>query len=80
MSFSLVPLLTSIAQQMPPVDPNQGTARAREGAAQRLQDPQMYDVVFPIIAFMLVMVVPTLIAIWVIYKTVTDKKPEADES
>jgi len=71
-----VELATRVAVQ---VDPNMGTARAKQGALQRLAEPNAYDVVFPFIAFLLVIVVPTAAALWVIYKTVTEKTKEADE-
>lgn len=61
------------------VDPNQGTAKAQQGAAQRLADPTVYDAVFPAIAFLLVIVLPVATALWVIWKTVTEKAPEPDE-
>ena len=61
------------------VDPNQGTAKAQQGAVQRLSEPTYYDVVFPAIAFLLVIVLPVVTALWVITKTVTEKTAEADE-
>lgn len=70
-------LALSLATQ---VDPNLGTKEAQQGAIQRMADPQVYDVVFPVIAFILVIVVPALAGIWVIYKTATEKTKEADES
>ncbi len=50
------------------------------GAVQRLAEPTYYDLVFPFIAFGLVIVLPTSVALWVMYKTVTDKTAEADET
>jgi hypothetical protein len=61
------------------VDPNAGTAKAQQGAAQRLSDPTYYDVIFPAIAFLLVIVLPVTTALWVIVKTATEKTPEPDE-
>ena len=62
-----------------PVDPNQGTAKAMQGAVARIQEPSIYDAVFPFIAMALVLVLPTCIAIWVIYRTTIDESKEADE-
>lgn len=61
------------------VDPNQGTNVAQRGAVQRLAEPTYYDLVFPFIAFGLVIVLPTSVAIWVIVKTIGEKTKEADE-
>jgi hypothetical protein len=69
-----------IAQLGTPVDPNAGTALAQKGALQRLAEPTLYDLVFPIIAFLLVIVLPTATAIWVIVKTLKDKQKEDDET
>jgi hypothetical protein len=77
MGHSLVPLLTTLAMQ---VDPNQGTAKAALGAQQRIAEPSYYDMVFPIIALVLVIVVPSIVAIWVAWKTITDKTLEDGEA
>jgi hypothetical protein len=69
-------LLTLAAQ----VDPNQGTQIAQKGAVQRLAEPTYYDLVFPFIAFALVILLPTSVAAWVIVKTLTEKTKEADET
>ncbi len=61
------------------VDPNSGTLQAYKGATARIAEPNMYDAVFPFIALALVIVIPSTIALWVIYKTITDKTKEADE-
>ena len=58
------------------VDPNQGTAQAARGAVERLTEPHIYDIISPVVAFLLVIVVPTGVAIWVIVKTLTDKATE----
>jgi ABC-type nickel/cobalt efflux system permease component RcnA len=58
---------------------NMGTAVARQGAAQRLAEPNPYDVIFPGIAFVLVILVPTAIGLWVIWRTVRDQTKEQDE-
>jgi len=62
------------------VDAYEGTAAASHNARQRLQDPTYYDAVFPFIAFCLVIVLPSLVACWVIFRTLTDKTKEADET
>jgi cytochrome bd-type quinol oxidase subunit 1 len=56
-----------------------GTAAARQGAAQRLAEPNYYDVVFPVIAFVLVIIVPAVVGLWVIQRVVRDPSKEADE-
>ncbi len=61
------------------VDPNRGTALAQKGAVQRLAEPTVYDLVFPFIAFLLVIVLPTATALWVIGKTLQDRRKEPDE-
>lgn len=68
-----------LAQLVAQVDPSQGTALARQGAINRLAEPNLYDMVFPLIAFGLVILLPTCTALWVIVKTLKDNKPEADE-
>jgi hypothetical protein len=73
----LVDVATQLALQ---VDPSQGTATAQKGAVQRLAEPTYYDFVFPVIAFCLVILLPTCTALWVIVKTATEKKGEADET
>jgi putative exporter of polyketide antibiotics len=62
------------------VDPNLGTKEAQQGAIQRMADPQAYDLVFPVIAFILVIMVPAVTGLWVIFKTATEKTKEADET
>lgn len=62
------------------VDPSQGTATAQKGAVQRLADPTYYDVIFPVLAFLLVIVLPTATALWVIWRTWSEKSAEADET
>lgn len=75
--MSVVDVLAFVASQ---IDPNAGTALAQKGAVQRLAEPNLYDMVFPVIAFGLVILLPTCTALWVIVKTLRDKKPEADET
>lgn len=77
MREALLEAATYLATQ---VDPNMGTLRAAQGAQQRLLEPHAYDAVFPVIAFVLVIVVPCLVAAWVVFKTVTDNTLEDGES
>ena len=62
------------------VSSEQGTLRAFQGAQQRISEPHAYDMAFPVMAFLLVIVVPSLVALWVIVKTVTDPSLEEGES
>ncbi|MCC7072809.1 MAG: hypothetical protein IT383_15890 [Deltaproteobacteria bacterium] len=62
------------------VDPNLGTKAAQQGAIQRMSDPTSYDVVFPVVAFVLVIVVPAAVALWAMFRTATEKTKEADET
>lgn len=59
------------------IDPNQGSAAATKGAALRLQEPDYYDIVSPVVAFVLVIILPSVVALWAIYKTLTEKPSEA---
>ncbi len=61
------------------VDPNLGAPAAQQGAVQRLAEPNLYDLVFPVIAFGLVIVLPVATALWVFSKTLKNKEKEADE-
>jgi hypothetical protein len=70
MGHSLLALMTTLVTQ---VDPNQGTAKAALGAQQRIADPSYYDLVFPLIALVLVIIVPSIVALWAAWKTITDK-------
>jgi hypothetical protein len=56
------------------------TSEAQRGAIQRMSEPSTYDVVFPVVAFLLVIVAPAVTALWVIFRTATDKTKEADET
>ena len=53
--------------------PAQGALQAAKGAVERLAEPDWIDIASPFFAFTLVIVVPSLLAIWVIFKTLTDK-------
>ncbi|MBM4279873.1 MAG: hypothetical protein FJ137_03700 [Deltaproteobacteria bacterium] len=80
MTPAVVDVLTRLAAQLgPAVDPAQGTALAQKGAVQRLAEPTLYDLIFPGIAFLLVIVLPTATALWVIVKTLRDRQKEDDE-
>jgi hypothetical protein len=69
-------MLTALAHALVgQVDPNQGTAQAARGAVERLAEPNVYDIASPVIAFVLVIVVPSLVAIWAIVRTVQEKAP-----
>lgn len=78
MRDALLAMSTYLTAQ--PVNPEQGTLQAAQGARQRMLEPNLYDAVFPVIAFVLVIVVPSAVALWVVYKTVTEKTVEDGES
>ena len=63
-----------------PVDPNQGAPAAYAGAQARITEPHMYDMVFPVIALALVIVIPSIVALWVAWKTITDTSLEDGEA
>ena len=65
----MLELLIIAAQK---IDSNQGTAQALQGAQQRISEPHMYDMVFPVIALVLVIILPSCIALWAAYKTIVD--------
>lgn len=69
-------LLGSLLAQ---VDANLGAPAAQQGAIQRIADPNIYDIVFPVIAFGLVIILPVTVAMWVIVKTLKNNSKEADE-
>lgn len=71
--------LTHLASLLAQVDSNLGAPSAQQGAVQRIQDPNLYDIVFPVIAFGLVIVLPVSVAVWVITRTLKDNTREADE-
>lgn len=73
----LINALVVVASQ---VDPNKGTAKAMLGAQQRISEPNYYDMVFPLIALVLVIIVPSIVALWVAWKTITDKTLEDGEA
>lgn len=55
------------------VTAEQGTAKASLGAVERLSEPDFLDIISPFFAFSIVIVLPSVIALWVIYKTITQK-------
>ena len=61
------------------VDSQLGTAAASAGAKARVTAPHPYDAIFPLIAFTLVVVIPSCLVLWVIYKTITEKPEKAAE-
>jgi hypothetical protein len=79
MRDTMLQLLTTLAGQGK-VDPYQGTAQAMVGAQQRIADPHLYDMVFPLIALLLVIIVPAVVASWVAWKTITDTTLEDGEA
>lgn len=73
--MSVVDVLAFVAHQVEV----QGSALAQKGAVQRMAEPNLYDIIFPVIAFGLVILLPTSTALWVIWRTIKEKKPEVDE-
>lgn len=63
-----------------PIDPNQGAPAAYAGAKARIAEPHLYDMVFPVLALVLVIVIPTLVGLWVAWKTITDTSLEDGEA
>ena len=60
------------------VTAEQGTAKASLGASERLSETDFLDIISPFFAFTIVIIMPSIIALWVIFKTLT-QKPVADE-
>ena len=50
-----------------------GTLEAQYGAMERVLHPHLWDAMFPVIAFVLVIVIPSSIAIWAIAKTFRER-------
>ena len=80
MHMSLLSALMAAQQVVSQLDSDRGTAAASVGAVKRLQDPTYYDAVFPFVAFFLVIIVPSCVAVWAIYKTLTETTMEEGES
>ena len=72
-------LLSALSHLAAQIDPNLGAPGAARGAVQRLSEPNVYDLVFPVIAFGLVIVLPVGTALWVLVRTLKDNRKEADE-
>ena len=43
------------------------------GALKRVYEPHIFDIAFPIFAFLLVIVLPCFVALFIVYKTWTDR-------
>ena len=78
--MSLTTALMMATQLVSQTDSARGAAQASAGAVKRLQDPTYYDAIFPFVAFFLVIIVPASVAIWVIYKTMTETTMEEGET
>ena len=76
----LVTLADTATRLFVQLDANQGTQVAQKGAVQRLSEPTYYDFMFPALAFCLVILLPSTTAMWVIWKTLREKKGEPDET
>lgn len=50
-----------------------GTFEAQYGAMERVLHPHLWDAMFPVIAFVLVIVIPSSIAVWAIAKTFRER-------
>lgn len=72
-------VLATLASFLARVDPNLGAPAAQQGAVQRLAEPNLYDLIFPVIAFGLVIVLPVGTGLWVLAKTLKNNEKEADE-
>lgn len=72
-------VLATLASLLARVDPNLGAPTAQQGAVQRLAEPNLYDLIFPVIAFGLVIVLPVGTALWVIARTLKNNEKEPDE-
>jgi hypothetical protein len=76
---SALSALSTLVAQVGQIDPNMGAYAAQQGAVQRLQEPNAYDLVFPVIAFGLVIVLPVGTALWVLSRVLKDYRKEPDE-
>lgn len=52
---------------------------ADAGALEQYVSPHWVDLLYPSFAFLMVIIVPSLIAVWVIYKTLREKNSHDDE-
>lgn len=62
------------------VTAEQGTAKASLGAIERLSEPDFLDIISPFFAFTVVIVMPSIIALWVIFKTLTQKSVAEEDT
>jgi hypothetical protein len=62
------------------VTAEQGTAKASLGAIERLSEPDFLDIISPFFAFTIVIVMPSIIALWVIFKTLTQKSGAEEDT
>ncbi len=53
---------------------------AFRGALEHMIEPHWVDLLFPAFAFLMVIIVPSMIAVWVIYKTLREKNGNEDET
>lgn len=51
-----------------------------ENLEEALLNPHWFDAVFPVFAFLMVIVLPSVICSWVIYKTIREKSCGEGES
>jgi hypothetical protein len=72
-------MTTALLSLLARVDPNVGAPAAQQGAVQRLSEPNVYDIIFPVIAFGLVIMLPVGTALWVLSRTLKNSQKEADE-
>lgn len=72
--------MQTLAAQAPALDPNKGAPAAYAGAQARIAEPHLYDMVFPVIALVLVIIIPSMVALWVAWKTITDNTLEDGEA
>ena len=56
-----------------------GSLQAYQGSIERIADPHLLDAIFPVFAFFAVILVPAALALWVSYRTVTERAKNADE-
>ncbi len=59
-------------------DPSYGSPQALKGSYQRVVDATPYDAVFPVIAFVLVIIIPTFVALWVIARVLKQRRAEIE--
>ncbi len=62
-----------------PFNSSTGTIQAVQGAMDRVATPHLFDAIFPVFAFIMVILVPAALASFVIYKTIKETNKNADE-